>query len=46
MCPLCEEPFRSLLIGLAAIGVVAIVRTVQKLVKRHRSGIAAVDRAP
>ena len=29
-CILCEEPVRSLTIGLAAIGVVTVVRTVQK----------------
>lgn len=36
-CPLCEEPVRSVLFGLSAIGVVAIVRTVQKGVKRFTS---------
>jgi hypothetical protein len=36
-CPLCEEPVRSVLFGLSAIGVVAIVRTVQKSVKRFTS---------
>jgi len=29
-CPLCEEPVRSVVAGLAAVGVIAIVRTVQK----------------
>jgi hypothetical protein len=32
-CILCEEPVRSVLFGLAAVGVVAIVRTVQKTLK-------------
>ena len=36
-CPLCEEPVRSVLIGLAAVGVVSIVRTVHKGVKRLAS---------
>jgi len=41
-CPLCEEPVRSVLFGLSAIGVVAIVRAVQKSVKRFASrGTAA-----
>ncbi len=42
-CPLCEEPVRSVLVGLAAIGVVAIVRTAQKSVKRFASKDASVD---
>ena len=29
-CILCEEPIRSLTFGLAAVGVVTIIRTVQK----------------
>jgi hypothetical protein len=33
-CILCEEPVRSVLFGLAAVGVVAIVRTAQKSLKR------------
>jgi hypothetical protein len=32
-CILCEEPVRSVLFGLAAVGVVAIVRTAQKALK-------------
>jgi len=36
-CPLCEEPVRSVLFGLSAIGVVAIVRAVQKSVKQFLS---------
>ena len=32
-CSLCEEPVRSLTLGLAAVGVVAVVRTVQKGLK-------------
>jgi hypothetical protein len=37
MCFLCEEPFRSVFIALAAIGAVSIVRLLQKGVKRLRS---------
>ena len=37
MCPLCEEPVRSVLIGLAAIGLVWIVRAAQRGVKRLMS---------
>lgn len=49
MCPLCEEPLRSILFGLSAIGVVAIVRTVQKFVKRYTSkdvSLAPADGSP
>jgi hypothetical protein len=42
-CPLCEEPVRSVLFGLSAIGVVAIVRTVQKSVKRFTSRDARIE---
>ena len=37
MCIFCEEPFRSVLIGLAALGAVCLVRMVQKGVERLRS---------
>ena len=37
-CILCEEPVRSLTIGLAAVGLVTIVRTVQKSLKSARAG--------
>ena len=40
-CILCEEPVRSVLVGLAAVGVVSIVRTVQKSVKRFASNVAS-----
>jgi hypothetical protein len=36
-CSLCEEPVRSALFGLAAVGVVAIVRTAQKALKGSKS---------
>jgi hypothetical protein len=49
MCFLCEEPFRTLFIALAAIGAVSLVRTILKGVKRLRSvgaaEAAALDRA-
>jgi hypothetical protein len=41
-CPLCEEPVRSVLFGLAAIGAVSIVRTVQKTLKCLASKDASV----
>jgi hypothetical protein len=37
-CILCEEPVRSLTIGLAAVGLVTIVRTVQKSLKSAQGG--------
>ena len=40
-CILCEEPVRSLTIGLAAVGVVAIVRTVQKSLTGSRKSESA-----
>jgi hypothetical protein len=42
MCIFCEEPFRSVLIGLAALGAVCLVRMVQKGVERLRSPARAV----
>ena len=42
-CPLCEEPVRSVLFGLSAVGVIAIFRAVQKFVKRFVS--RGADRA-
>ena len=42
-CILCEEPVRSVLVGLAAVGVVSIVRTVQKSVKRLVSKDASAN---
>jgi hypothetical protein len=47
MCILCEEPFRSILIGLAALGAVSLVRMAQKGLKRLRSSAdVVVDDAP
>jgi hypothetical protein len=45
MCILCEEPFRSILIGLAALGAVSLFRMAQKGLKRFRSSpaVAADD---
>lgn len=40
-CPLCEEPVRSVLFGLAGVGVVAIVRLAQKALKRFANRLRA-----
>lgn len=40
-CILCEEPVRSLTIGLAAVGLVTIVRTVQKSLKSSQDKASA-----
>ena len=40
-CILCEEPVRSLTIGLAAVGLVTIVRTVQKSLKSSQNQASA-----
>jgi hypothetical protein len=46
MCFLCEEPFRTLFIALAAIGAVSLVRMMQKGIKRLRpSSLTSADRA-
>jgi hypothetical protein len=42
-CSLCEEPVRSALFGLAAVGAVAIVRTAQKALKDSKSAEQAPD---
>jgi hypothetical protein len=44
-CILCEEPVRSVTLGLAAIGVVTIFRTVQKWFRGWRRA-AVTDGAP
>jgi hypothetical protein len=47
MCILCEEPFRTLLIGLAALGAVTLIHLAHKGFLRLRSPQrTAVDRAP
>lgn len=48
-CILCEEPVRSVTIGLAAVGLVTIVRTAQKgltSLRRNASADIQVDVAP
>ena len=34
-CILCEEPVRSITLGLAAAGIVGVIRGVRKLLPRH-----------
>lgn len=43
MCFLCEEPFRTVFIALAAIGVVSLVRLAHKGIKRL--ALTRVERA-
>lgn len=43
MCFLCEEPFRTIFIALAAIGAVSLLRLGQKAIKRL--WVARVERA-
>jgi hypothetical protein len=40
-CIFCEEPVRSVILSLAAVGVVAVIRLVRTRMASHASGDAA-----
>jgi hypothetical protein len=42
MCILCEEPFRSVLIGLAAIGLIVIGRAIWRLIAQRAGSMETV----